>query len=259
MKSKISRCAFVAARALAVPVAVFLGSLGSPATSLAQATSSTRTRADFESRAQLEAELNRLATANQESEASLIRQRLEQGDFIEGDRIAIIVKGAAGFQDTLLIRSGKRLELPGVPDLSLQGILRSELLPRLSAHLGQYLRDPGVEATPLVRIGVLGRVAKPGYYHTAADIPLSDVLMTAGGPTNEADMTRVSVRRGSTVILDEQKTRAALTSGLSIDQMHLRAGDEVTVGEQRRRNWGVIIPIVSGILTLIIAAVQLGN
>jgi len=159
----------------------------------------------------------------------------------------------------LLVRSGRRLELPSVPDLPLEGVLRSELVPRLSTHLGQYLRDPDVEATPLVRVGVLGRVAKPGYYHTAADIPLSDVLMTAGGPTNEADMTKISVRRGSTVILNEQKTRIALTSGLSIDQMHLRAGDEVTVGEQRRLNWGVIIPIISGVLTLVIAAVQLGN
>jgi polysaccharide export outer membrane protein len=228
-----------------------------PVSSGAQATPGPRP--NFESRAELETELQRLESSDQQSEAVLIRERLQNGDFQEGDRIAVIVKGAAGFQDTLLVRSGRRLQLPNVADLSLEGVLRSELVPRLSAHLKQFLRDPEVQAIPLVRVGVLGRVANPGYYHTAADIPLSDVLMAAGGPTPEADLNKISVRRGATIILNEQKTRTALTEGRSLDQMHLRAGDEVMVGEQRRINWGVIIPVVSGLLTVILAVAQLGN
>ena len=255
MNRTISQCAFAFARAGGLSAAIFLGSVGVPAASAAQSTASTGRRADFETRAHLEEELKRLEAANLQGDASLIRQRLEEGDFVEGDRIAIIVKGAAGFQDTLLVRAARRLELPNVGDLPLQGVLRSELVPRLTAHLGQYLRDPAVQATPLVRVGVLGRVAKPGYYHTAADLPLSDVLMMAGGPTIEADLTKISVRRGSSIIMNEQKTRMALTAGLSIDQMHIRAGDEVTIGELRRLNWSVITAIVTGVLGLVLAVV----
>lgn len=251
------RIRLTAAPAGALWIAVLTASLAVRGMAGAQSISGTRPK--FETRAELQTELQRLESSNQQSEVALIRERLRNGDFQEGDRIAVIVKGPAGFQDTLLVRSGRRLQLPSVADLPLEGVLRSELVGRLSAHLKQFFRDPEVQATPLVRVGVLGRVAKPGYYHTAADIPLSDVLMAAGGPTAEADVNKVSVRRGGTIILNEQKTRMALTEGLSLDQMHLRAGDEVTVGERRRINWGVIIPVVSGLLTVVIAVAQLGN
>lgn len=251
------RITFPASPAGALWIAVLAASVA--AHGMAGAQSSSGTRPNFETRAELETELQRLEAGNQQSEGALIRERLQNGDFQEGDRIAIIVKGGGGFQDTLLVRSGRRLQLPSVPDLALEGVLRSELVGRVSAHLKQYLRDPEVQATPLVRVGVLGRVANPGYYHTAADIPLSDVLMAAGGPTSEADVNKISVRRGATIILDEQKTRMALTEGRSLDQMHLRAGDEITVGQQRRINWGVIIPVVSGLLTVVLAVAQLGN
>ena len=51
--------------------------------------------------------------------------------------------------------------------------------------------------------------------------------MQAGGPSSEANMDGITIRRGADVIWDSQDTRAALADGMSLDRLHLRAGDEI--------------------------------
>lgn len=212
-------------------------------------------RRQFETRAELEAQATAAENAHRTGEAWLLRSRLDKGDFQDGDRILVAVEGANIMTkpETLVVRTGKRLELPRMADLSLEGVLRAELADRLKQHLGEYIKDPVVRATPLVRVAVLGIVQRPGYFYTAADIPLSDVIMAAGGPGGNADLGKVTVRRGTEVIWDAKDARTALADGLSIDQLHMRAGDEINVGEKRNFPWttvlSIAIPIVSVIVT----------
>lgn len=201
-------------------------------------------RREFESRAELEAQAASAESQHRAGEAWLLRQRLQKGDFQDGDRIIIQVQGnvLAGkspveLPETLTVRAGKLLELPRMADLPLEGVLRSELQQRLIDHLSQYVREPSVRATPLIRIAVLGYVGRPGYIYTAADEPLSDVLMKAGGPGADADIAHVVVRRGGDVIWNPQDTHTALADGLSLDRLHLRAGDEIYVPTQRHIPW----------------------
>lgn len=214
-------------------------------------------RHNFETRVELEGQAKAAEAKADKGEAWLIRYRLNNGDFRAGDRIVVTVPGTGGFSDTLVVHSGKRLQLPQMGDLSLEGVLRSELTPQLTTYIAKYLRDPVVRANPLVRVGVLGSVTRPGYYYAAADLPLSDLLMSAGGPTSEADVAKVSIRREGQIIMDQENTRRALVAGMSLDMLHLQAGDEISVGRQRRFNWGVIAPIVTGLLGLLIAFTQL--
>lgn len=201
-------------------------------------------RREFESRAELEAQAAAAESQHRAGEAWLLRQRLEKGDFQDGDRIIVQIQGNAlagkspvELPETLTVRSGKLLELPRMADLPLTGVLRSELQQRLTDHLSQYIREPSVRATPLVRVAVLGYVSRPGYVYTPADQPLSDVLMKAGGPGPDADMSRVVIRRDNEVIWNAQDTHAALADGLSLDRLHLRAGDELFVPQQRHIAW----------------------
>jgi hypothetical protein len=209
---------------------------------------------NFETRAELEAQA-RIAEAKQDKgETYLIRWRLEHGDFQTGDRIIIrFIRGAGGSTDTLTVGAGKQLQLPQVGDFSLDGVLRSELVPKLTAYMSKYMRDPVVQARPLVRIGVIGNVARPGFYYAPPDVPISDVLMGAGGPTSIADLERVSVRRDGEVIIDEKNTYVALTNGMSMDLLHMVAGDQISVGKQRQIPWGMILPVVTTVIGLGIA------
>jgi hypothetical protein len=225
--------------------------------SFAQSAVADRERHNFETRAELEAKVRRAEAMGDKGEASLIHYRLDHGDFHEGDRIVIKVQGGGAFTDTLIVRSGNRLQLPQMADLSLDHVLRSELSSRLTTFIGGYLRDPVVQATPLLRVGLLGSVAHPGYYYVPADLPLNDVLMLAGGPTAEADLAKVSVRRMGQIVMNESSSRTALSEGRSMDSLNLQAGDEISVGERRRVNWGLVVPIVTGIVGLLIAYTQI--
>jgi protein involved in polysaccharide export with SLBB domain len=212
---------------------------------------------DLESRAQLEAEARTAEAENRTGEAWLLRSRLQRGDFQEGDRIVVSLLGSTTFNDTISVRAGKLLPLPRMGDVPLEGVLRSELGTRISSHLAKFLRDSSVRATPLVRIAVLGQVNRPGFYYTSADALLSDMLMKAGGPAASADLGKMSIRRGGEVIWTERDTRTAMSDGLSIERLHLRAGDELYVGEQKRTNWTAIAQVGISLLGIAFALTRL--
>jgi hypothetical protein len=206
------------------------------------------------SRTDLEAEVRTAETQHKTSEAWLLRARLQNGDFQEGDRI-VVVLDANPRPDTMLVRAGKVLQFVGMSDLSLVGVLRSELTDTLRGHLSKYLRNPDVRATPLLPLAVLGSVVTPGYYYTAADVVLRDVIMRAGGPQPSADLSKAVIRRGGVVIWSSKDVRTALSDGLAIDQLHLRAGDEFYVPERRNISFTSVVALLSSALavTMVIA------
>jgi protein involved in polysaccharide export with SLBB domain len=212
---------------------------------------------DLESRAQLEAEARTAEAQNRTGEAWLLRSRLQRGDFQEGDRIVVTLLGSITFNDTISVRAGKLLPLPRMGEVPLEGVLRSELGDRISTHLARFLRDSSVRAIPLVRIAVLGQVNRPGFYYTSADALLSDMLMKAGGPSPNADLGKMSIRRAGEVIWSERDTRTAMSDGLSIERLHLRAGDELYVGEQKRTNWTAIAQVGISLLGVAFALTRL--
>lgn len=239
----------------AIILSVALG----PRTATAQTSPVAPPASQFESRADLEAQAKIAESQHRTSEAWLLRSRLEKGDFQEGDRIVVMLHTTAATQtsETLTVRAGKVLQLPRMDDLPLEGVLRSELTDRFMKHLARYLKDPEVRTTPLMRLSILGAVGRPGFFDASADLLLSDVIMRAGGPNGDADLAKVSIRRGPTVIWSEQDTRTALSDNLSLDRLHLRAGDEIDVGARRHIQWFNMISLSLGLISLAVTLVRL--
>jgi protein involved in polysaccharide export with SLBB domain len=211
----------------------------------------------FETREQLRSLMQSAEAAHRTGEAWLLKTRLERGDFQEGDRIVLFIQNLKlAASDTITVRAGKTVQLPGIPDFSLEGVLRSELTEKLTAHVARYLHEPTVRATPLLRITVLGRVNRPGFYYAAADALLSDVIMASGGPAVDADLKSIVIRRGPDTIWQGADTRTAITDGLSLDRLHLRAGDEIEVGGRRQLNWRTALTALSGLAALFVTIMQ---
>jgi protein involved in polysaccharide export with SLBB domain len=183
--------------------------------------------------------------AEKQREVAALRARLREGDFEVGDRVVLEVPGDSALSDTFAVQPGRTLNLPKLPALSLAGVLRSELQSHLVTQVARFVRDTALRATPLIRFGVLGEVGRPGYYRLPADIPISDAIMAAGGPTARADVPRTVVRRGSKRLLSKGEVRKAMVAGSTLDQLNLRPGDEIVVGEQRERGWRAIAPVVA--------------
>jgi protein involved in polysaccharide export with SLBB domain len=184
-------------------------------------------------------ELTAAATQAEQSgkplQAAAIRERLRDGDFQVGDRIVLTVVSDARHTDTLVVRPGRIVELPGKTILPLTGVLRSELKDRVTAEILKYVKvqDQEIDVTPLTRIAVLGEVARPGYFAFRTDVPITDAIMFAGGPTASAAIEETVVRRESRQYRSARETRQAVARGLTLDQFGLSAGDELVVGRQR--------------------------
>lgn len=183
--------------------------------------------------------------ASYATDAARIRQRLRDGDFRPGDQIVIEFLDDSRRVDTLQVRTGVVLTLRELPEIALTGVLRSELESHLLRVLATYIKDPRVRATPLTRLAILGEVQRPGFYAFASDLPLSEVIMRAGGPTGTADLRRVTVRRGATQLLASDEARDALQRGVTLDQLDLRPGDEISVGMRRQGFSQYLLPIIT--------------
>jgi protein involved in polysaccharide export with SLBB domain len=166
--------------------------------------------------------------------AAAIHQRLTDGDFQVGDRVVVMVVSDAVHKDTVAVRPDRTLNLPGMIVVPVAGVLRSELQDRVSAEVLKYVKATQIEVTPLMRVGVLGAVERPGYFAFASDIPITDAIMGAGGPTGSADIARSVIRRNSQEFRSADETSKAIASGLTLDQLGLSAGDELVVGQRRQ-------------------------
>jgi protein involved in polysaccharide export with SLBB domain len=195
-------------------------------------------------------------------DAAALRERLREGDFRPGDHIVLAVPADSALSDTFVVRAGGPagpvLRLSNLPEISLRGVLRSELQAHLVAHVGHFLKDTVMRTTVLIPIGVLGELARPGYYRVPVDLPFSDIIMAAGGPTPGADLTRIVVRRGSREVLSRPAARAAIVRGLTLDELGLSPGDEVLVGGRRERRWPTVLSNVSMVTSLVLGLFATG-
>jgi len=188
-----------------------------------------------------------------------LHRRLRQGDFRPGDRIVVAVRGEPAMTDTVTLGDSLMLRLAGMTGVPLAGALRAEAQDRIANAIAMYVRAPEVRVVTLVRVGLLGQVARPGYYQLSADVPMSDALMAAGGPTAAASPDRTIVRRNARVTLDAQAARSALVSGATLAQLDIRSGDEIVVAEKSQRSWGTaaqVLAAVSGIVVSVVYVVR---
>jgi protein involved in polysaccharide export with SLBB domain len=145
----------------------------------------------------------------------------------------------------------------GIGDVSLAGVLRSELQQHMTKEVGRIRREPDVVATPLIRLGVLGRVVRPGFYALPVDAPLTDAIMLAGGPAPDGDISRTVVRREGREAHNAAAISKAFAAGVTLDGIDLRAGDEIVVGERRTRNWQGILQATTLIIGVVVSVIAL--
>lgn len=207
-------------------------------------------------RAELEA--RRASLPSGSPEAKLIEARLRDGDFNVGDRILIRVLEDSALNDTFPVRAGRMLQLPVVQEIPLTGVLRSELDAYLQERIGRILRNPTVEAEPLMRLAVLGGVRSPGYYNVPADLLLSDLVMVAGGPVGEVRLDKSQIKRYGEEIVDKESVRYALTSGTTLDRLNLAGGDEVAIGYDKLGRMETVARTVLLLLSIPLAIAAIG-
>jgi protein involved in polysaccharide export with SLBB domain len=191
--------------------------------------------------------------------AAAIRQRLRDGDLQVGDRVIVSFLSDAVHRDTVVVRAERAIELSGMITVPVAGVLRSELKDRVSTELLKYVKAQNIEVTPLMRVAILGAVARPGYFAFPSDIPLTDAIMGAGGPTGSAAVDRSVVRRRNQPFRSAGQTSRAISGGLTLDQFGLAAGDEIVVGERRGFDAAKVISLTGAAASVVIVILTIGG
>ncbi len=161
--------------------------------------------------------------------AAVVRRRLQQGDFRVGDRVVLDVEGEDALSDTFTVRPGPVLQLPLVGEVSLTGVLRSELESHLTREIGRFVSEPLVRAGSFIRLFVEGELGNPGFHLFSADTPLPEALMTVGGATARAQLGKIWIERAGERIWHGGSLQLALREGHTVGELRLQSGDKIVV------------------------------
>lgn len=171
-------------------------------------------------------------------DAAQVRNRLTAGDFSVGDRIKLRVTGPTQLVDTTLaVGDSLTLNVPGIKQVRLYGVLRSELESTLGRDLGEVVRQVQVSARPLIRIAVLGQVTAPGFLAVPPETLVDELITLSGGPAATAALDNMSVVRRDTVLWDGDELSGAIARGRTVAALNLRDGDALVVPLQGEP-WG---------------------
>lgn len=173
--------------------------------------------------------------------------------FQVGDRILLSVEGDSVLSDTFTVVNGPALRLPEIGDISLANVPRSGLEPYLTRELGRYINEPVVRARALIRVSVMGEVARPGFYAVPVDLVMPDALMIAGGATSSARLEKLQIIRGSAPLLGGAALQDAIARGATLDQLGVRAGDRIEVprGADPESKWRIGAMIIGSVATAV--------
>ena len=195
--------------------------------------------------------------ARLQAEAAAVKLRLSEGDFHPGDRFLItLTQDGSARSDTASVRDSLLVSLVGLPDLSLQATLRSELNDKLTAHVARFLRNSSVRTIVFTRVAIFGGVSRPGYYVVPPDQPIGDLLMLAGGTTPDARLNELQVNRGSETLISVKDARKALKEGRTLEQLDVQSGDEIKIPVKRKYSAQTVIQLLLVASTILFGLVN---
>jgi len=132
-------------------------------------------------------------------------------------------------------------------------VLDSELEPYLTNELLKYIKRVSLEATPLVRISLIG-FPNSNFYTIPVDAAITDVIEAAGGwgPSSQVAHDKAVVRRAGKVVMDPKETAEAIRQAKTVGDMALRDGDELYVPDKASSSFPLTtVMAVVGALTSI--------
>jgi hypothetical protein len=187
---------------------------------------------------------------------SVLKGRLENGDFKPGDRFVLSLRQDSVRTDTLVVRDSLRVAILNLPEFSIAGVLRSELEDKLNAHVARFLRNAVIRTTLLTRVSVTGAVRNPGFYYAVPDRPINDLLTSAGGPLPEADLSKLNIARVGRALLRSKDAKRVVEEGRTLEALDVQSGDTVHVPLKKKINWQMVIQLAFVAMSLLFAMLQ---
>jgi len=111
---------------------------------------------------------------------------------------------------------------------------------RVGAFLTQFTTNPQFVVEPEFHVVVRGEVRNPALYTVPLETTLGGAIAVAGGPTESAQLRKVTlVRAGHSYRLDLSDPAAPWTAS------PIRSGDQIIIGRKSNLFFGTILPLVT--------------
>jgi polysaccharide export outer membrane protein len=154
-----------------------------------------------------------------------------------GDTIDVVVYGEADLSRSVTVKPDGAVSLPLLGEVKAAGKTTKQFADELVRLYSKYLKQPSITVTVrefrVDRIYILGQVARPGEYQLRVTTGIMELLASAGGPTNRADLAKVVVIRGKMEAMQLNLLEAFATN--RSPDVKLLAGDVLFVPETDRR------------------------
>jgi protein involved in polysaccharide export with SLBB domain len=198
------------------------------------------------------------------AEAVMIQERLRDGDFQIGDQLQVQLSVAVTptgppINGTFSVGPDQILQLPELPPIPLRGVLRSEVKDYMTEFLSHLFKDQTVNVVPTIRLTIQGGVKQPGFYQLPADITLPDAITKAGGFGGGTDLSKTVIKRDDEELWGTEEMSQAITAAVTLDQLNLRSGDELIVGQTQTTDWFHTLRTYAIIPGLILSLAALGR
>lgn len=176
---------------------------------------------------------------------SSIAQDAPGSGLAPGDQIRIVVYKGEDLSGLFTIGSNGTILHPLYRDIHVTGVPMSTVEERIRTFLLKYQTNPQFVIEPLVRIVVGGEVRTPNVYSVRPETTIAQAIALAGGPTERANLQKVSVIR------DRQEIRMDLAHPES-DAMTLqiRSGDQILLGRRGTSALSYVGPIASTVAAI---------
>jgi hypothetical protein len=152
------------------------------------------------------------------------------------------------------------IELPLLGRKSISLMTKEELVDYLNTNFLKYLRNPGIQVRPLIRVALLGGFQRPGIYYIGQESSFSELLQLSGPPLREDGLQKMYwVRNRLPVDCDLVKS---FESGKSLEEMGIQSGDQICVTPKPLlTSWDNfktdILPIISLVVSTAVTSVTL--
>lgn len=162
-----------------------------------------------------------------------------------GDSVKVAVWRNLELSGGFLVADDGTLQHPLYQAIHVANIPLDSVTSRVGAFLTQYTTNPQFVVQPSFRIVVRGEVRNPALYTVPLEMTLGGAIAAAGGPTQDAQLRKVTlVRDQHSYLLDLSDPAAPWTA------TPIRSGDQIIIGRKSNLFFGTILPLFTGAAAL---------
>lgn len=156
-----------------------------------------------------------------------------------GDEIEILAWEHPNFNTQTTVSGLGSISVPLIGEINVSGLTQSELYNLIHRELGEYIRGE-INLTVTVRssenllVSIFGRVTRPNNYTLVEETSLLEVISSAGGTTDNANIRDIKIYRksGNPNFIDVDLTQYLESGNMSSEQLLVYPGDIVYVPQK---------------------------